>query len=149
MTYVADLTTTGRVSHVGYLARGHAFPKGATSEELFDRLVVLVECPLAECFGYHTCDIRWCWQRRPKFRYKGRDLFLGNIDIFVPGDEVVYSAPSLILHYIRRHKYLPPTCFVEAVLTCPKPLSPEYLAAIKRIAPETGHGPRETSPDHC
>ncbi len=140
MTYDADLSGTGRVRRVGYLSRGHRFTKGTTSAAFFDRLLALVEHPLGAWAGYHTCDIGWCGLRRhppqPTFRYKGRVLGLGDTDIFVPGDEVVYWAPSLILHYIRRHRYVPPHCFVKAVLNCPEPLSREYSAAIKRIAPE-------------
>jgi hypothetical protein len=145
MTYDADLTGAGRVRNIGYLARGHSYPKGTTSEAFFDHLVELVERPLGAWAGYHTCDLGWCRLRltlhppQPTFRYKGRVLGLGDIDIFVPGDEVVYYAPSLILHYIRRHKYAPPPCFVDAVLKCPDPRSQEYCDAIKRIAPEMSH----------
>jgi hypothetical protein len=71
-----------------------------------------------------------------RLRYKGRILFLGDTDIYVPGEEVVYVAPSLILHYLQHHQYQPPLCFVDRVLNCPEPLSEEYSAAITRIAPE-------------
>lgn len=123
---------------MGYLARGHPFPRGKGLENFFDRLVALVEQPLGCWSGYHTCDLGWCRLTRPRepMLYKGRLIGLGSTDIFVPGDEVVYAAPSLILHYIRDHKYLPPPCFVQAVLKCPEPRSSEYAAAIKRIAPE-------------
>jgi hypothetical protein len=140
MTYYADLTGTGRVRHIGYLARGHYYTKGTTSETFFDHLVALVERPLGAWAGYHTCNLGWCGLRlhppQPTLRYKGRVLGLGDTDIFVPGDEVVYWASSLILHYIRRHRYAPPSRFVNAVLNCPDPRSQEYCAAIKRIAPE-------------
>jgi hypothetical protein len=142
MTYEADLTENGRERPVGYLARAHSFTKGMVSEVFFDCLVALVEQPFLVSPGYHTCDLGWfCgglslgWEL-PKFRYKGRLIRLGNTDILVPGDEVVYRAPSLILHYIRRHRYLPPQCFVKAVLNCPTPGSKEYAAAITTIAPE-------------
>ena len=138
--YEADLTGTGCERQVGYLARGHSFTKGTASEVFFDCLVALVERPLSAWCGYHTCDLGWCGLslggEQPKFRYKGRLIRLGATDILVPGDEVVYLAPSLILHYIRRHKYLPPQCFVKAVLNCPAPSSQEYSASIKKIAPE-------------
>ena len=50
------------------------------------------------------------------------------------GDRVLYCAPSLVLHYIRRHRYAPPVCFVEAVLNCPEPRSQDYRGALKRLA---------------
>ena len=140
MTYRVDLTGAGRLSSVGYLARGHSFTKGMTPEVFFDCLVAIVEKPIGAWCGYHNCDLGLCRLRRPgahpQFRYKGRVIGIGSTDIFVPGDEVVYLAPSMILHYIRRHRYLPPACFIEAVLNCPEPRSQDYCAAIKRIAPE-------------
>ena len=54
MTYNADLTGTGRVKHIGYLARGHSYTKGTTSETFFDHLVALVERPLGAWAGYHN-----------------------------------------------------------------------------------------------
>jgi len=108
------------------------------SQLVFERLVELVEHPFFSACGYHACDIGWCGfldRSQPSFRYKGRLLWLGNTDIIVPGNGVVYSAPTLILHYIRRHKYLPPSCFNEAVLNCPTAGSSEHAAAIRRITP--------------
>ena len=142
MTYVADLTGTGRLKYVGYLSGKQSFVTGMTSETFFDRLVVLEEHPFLFACGYHNCDIGGCrrnpksYEPQPSLRYKDRTLFLGDTDIYVPGEDVVYVAPSLILHYIQHHQYQPPSCFVEAVLNCPEPLSEEYCAAITRIAPE-------------
>jgi hypothetical protein len=54
----------------------------------------------------------------------------------VPDHAAVYQAPSLILHYIRSHRYHPPERFLEAVLACPEPGSEEYFAAIEKAAPQ-------------
>jgi len=62
----------------------------------------------------------------------------GSSDIVVPDRTVVYMAPELILHYIRAHRYLPPSSFLEAVLNCPEPGTEEYHNAIKKIAPNYG-----------
>ncbi|MGW4896184.1 DUF7919 family protein [Kitasatospora sp. NPDC004240] len=40
----------------------------------------------------------------------------GHHEIRVPGDGVVYAAPSLIGHYVTEHGYRPPQPFVDAVL---------------------------------
>jgi hypothetical protein len=140
MVYRADLTQTGEVIAVGYLARGHSFPKGKVSEAFFHRLVALAKEPLSFSCGYHTCDVGWCslslGGEHPKFRYEGDVISVGSTDILVPDNEVVYEVPSLILHYIRHHKYVPPACFVQAVLECPDPGSPKYIAAIKSVASE-------------
>jgi len=61
-------------------------------------------------------------------------------DILVPDKAVVYMSPALILHYIRVHQYLPPACFVAAVLNCPEPGSEEYRAAIRKMAPDLAAG---------
>jgi len=141
MTYKADLTGTGPIRPVGYLARKHPFTKGRTSWAFIDCLVALVKQPLLGSLGYHNCDLAWCGLTigrfgATKFLHKGRVISLGHTEIVVPGDGVVYQAPSLILHYIRWHRYLPPPCFIQAVLNCPEPGSQEYFAALKRIVPE-------------
>jgi hypothetical protein len=122
MTYRADLSGTDRVRRVGYLARGYSFTKGTTSQAFFDRLVNVGGTALRGVVRISHLDLGWCRLKvpneKPALRYKGHPIGLGNTDISVPGDEVVYLAPSLILHYIRRHRYLPPPCFVEAVLNC-------------------------------
>ena len=33
------------------------------------------------------------------------------------GQAVIYAAPDLIYHYVKEHRYLPPTDFINAVLS--------------------------------
>jgi hypothetical protein len=139
--YSPDLAEPGPVKQVGYLWFGHSYPRGKVSRLFFERLVALVEQPLVCARGYHKCNVGWCnltgsVGSQLVFRYRGRVLNLGSSDILVPDAKVVYCAPSLILHYVRHHKYQPPECFCAAVLSCPKPGSVEYSAAIKQIAPD-------------
>lgn len=148
MPYLPDLAEPGPIKSVGYLWTGHHYPRGKTLGLFFERLVGLVEVfvegtgavsPLWYSVGYHNCNLGWCkvsFGLQPSFRYGERVLNLGSSEIWVPGDKAVYRAPSLILHYLRHHKYQPPACFCEAVLNCPKPDSAEYVAAIKQIAPD-------------
>lgn len=80
MTYKADLTGTGPIRPVGYLARKHPFTKGRTSWAFIDCLV-------------DNCDLAWCgltiWRfGATKFLHKGRVISLGHHEILVPGDEV-------------------------------------------------------------
>jgi hypothetical protein len=81
----------------------------------------LVEKPLFVFCGYHACDLGWCGLslggELTKFRYKGRVIRLGYTEILVPGDEVVYRAPSLILHYIPGHRYLLPNALSKLYST--------------------------------
>lgn len=49
-------------------------------------------------------------------------VMLGSAEIWVPGREgCIYAAPTLIVHYVEAHEYLPPPEFIEAVLRDPPP----------------------------
>jgi hypothetical protein len=141
MTYKPDLSDPGPVKGVGYLWFGHSYPRGKIDLAVLDRLVTLAEKPFLVACGYHKCNLGFCgatqiFHNEPVFRYRGRRVVLGSSDVVVPGDEVVYYAPDLILHYIRHHRYRPPECFCAAVLKCPEPRSAEHIERIKRIAPK-------------
>ena len=58
---------------------------------------------------------------------------MGVSNVYVPGNAVIYVAPSLVAHYVDAHEYQPPKEFMEAVLQCPPMRSMEYLRAIKSI----------------
>jgi hypothetical protein len=142
VAHIPDLTERFGLIRVGYLVRGYPYTRGSTSRTFFDHLVTLTAYSSTYGIGYHTCDLGSCGhglglsRKRMTFRYHGRNLTLGNGEIFVPSGDVIYCAPSLILHYIRCHRYAPPPRFVEAVLKCPEPRSREYFTAITKIAPK-------------
>ncbi len=141
MPHLPDLANPGPVKDVGYLWFGHPYSRGNVSNLFFERLAALVQKPVWYSCGYHKCNLGWCGltqslRSQPTVRFRGRVLSLGSSDILVPGETAVYCAPSLILHYVRRHNYQPPECFRAAVLECPKPGSTEYYSAIKQIAPD-------------
>jgi hypothetical protein len=141
MAYVPDLAETGSLKSVGYLSRNHDYPKGETSDEMFARLICLAKHPLGAWAGEHLCDLGYCGSNRPQpeFEWQGMEIpRCCSTDILVPDKTVVYIAPALILHYIRAHHYLPPACFIEAVLVCPEPDSADYRSEIKRIVPSFG-----------
>lgn len=121
---------------VGYLKASEDYPHGEVSELAFERLVGLVKHRLLFWAGYYYCDLGPCGsaQPPPELRYKGFVIPTKcNHDILVPAGTVIYVAPALILHYIRAHKYLPPSTFLGAVLACPDPASSEYLVALEKI----------------
>ena len=143
LSYIPDLTERFGLTRVGYMVGGYSYTRGAASKTFFDHLVTLVAYPAyGRSLGYHTCDLGRCGRgqglsrKRMMFRYHGRTLTLGDSDILVPGGDTIYCAPSLILHYIRCHRYAPPPRFVEAVLKCPEPRSREYFIAITKISPK-------------
>jgi hypothetical protein len=44
----------------------------------------------------------------------------GASNLFIPGENCVYVASSMILHYIDVHDYEPPEVFWEAVMNAPR-----------------------------
>jgi hypothetical protein len=122
---------------VGYLRRFAYYPRGEVSDFVFERLVSLARHPCIEFFGYHYCNLGRCLgfdsEEQPALELRYKEFVIRDrcsTDILVPGKSEIYIAPALILHYIRCHRYLPPSRFVEAVLACPDPESPEYTSAI-------------------
>ena len=58
---------------------------------------------------------------------------LGASNLFVPTSEVLFVAPSLVVHYIDAHQYRPPDSFLDAVDGCAEMRSLEYLRALARF----------------
>jgi hypothetical protein len=46
-------------------------------------------------------------------------VYFGASNLFIPGKGCAYVAPSMIAHYIDKHRYEPPPEFWRAVLDCP------------------------------
>jgi hypothetical protein len=144
VTYIADLAESGPIKSVGYLAREHAFAQGEVSEEVFDRLVNMlklhIKLYIQHWMGYHHCYLGPCGSNQPQPASYYQGLVIPRScrsDIVVPDEGVLYVAPALVLHYIRCHHYLPPACFLEAVLKCPETGSDEWVAAVMRVWPPT------------
>lgn len=130
---------------VGWLSVAYPFPTGNFPSDLLDRLAELVENPVNRFRGMHDCDIclpavehrfpeppeehqgvlmqslgTWIVSERTDWsvRIAGREIDVGNGEIQVVGEgNVVYVAPTMILHYIVAHRYLPPEEFLRAVRT--------------------------------
>jgi hypothetical protein len=64
--------------------------------------------------GFHRCDI--CGEQDSVVVLdSGERLMLGSAEIWIPGNGLIYAAPTLIYHYIERHAYLPPAAFIESL----------------------------------
>lgn len=61
---------------------------------------------------------------------------VGATNLYIPASAQVYLAPSMILHYICRHRYRPPDAFCDAVLRCPAIGSRAYFEALKPAVPD-------------
>jgi hypothetical protein len=109
--------------NIGWLDAEHPFTKGVLGDEALERLDNLRSSPVNLFRGSHACDFCLA-ELRTQLPETGTALIsalrdtgaLGNGEIVVKGAEAWYHAPVLITHYIRRHGYLPPQEFVDAVL---------------------------------
>lgn len=133
MTHFPDLSANtyhgllGNVQAIGWLEHGMPFPTGATSRQFRKKLLWLLSFRFAKNFflGLHYCDM--CAEQGRT----GPDARSSQWGIFVPSKSCVYEAPSWIGHYVISHKYQPPTCFQDAVLSCPPPDSSEYIELLQ------------------
>lgn len=141
MTYFEDLSSceafadpdvSGQILAVGWLERDCAYQRGPVQEEVVDILVKLLIDPWqpVASAGWHDCPF-CCLSRGPRtLMYKKAQVHMGISNVFIPGNGCVYVAPSLILHYIDAHEYLPPPPFCQALLTCPSMRSNAYFRAL-------------------
>lgn len=117
-----------RSLNVGWLERGHPFDTAEPSAELLARLWALCRAPVNATRGTHECEL--CDADPLSYfviRQGDQEIGLGHAEIWVfDGADTVYVAPTLVYHYITAHHYCPPPQFVEALLRCPLPESPEY-----------------------
>ena len=137
MTYFEDLSGE-LIKKVGWLEAPKPFARGEVSPSdvaLLERLVVHSWKPPFQANGWHDCSL--CGRKEgdgPLTRIiEGQRTLLGVAQIYVPDGELMYEAPTLILHYIEKHRYLPPAPFLEAVRRT-DPHSAEYHRACDRMA---------------
>jgi hypothetical protein len=64
--------------------------------------------------------------------YSILEIDLGVSNLFVPADNFVFAAPSLILHYIHGHGYDPPSSFWDAVMASSRLSFEDYKEALIR-----------------
>lgn len=108
------------VVHVGWLGKGHPFPRASVPSALIETMKRLAESPAELYRGYHVCEL--CempaelrdrpfdeqWEKWAQFRKS-------NGEIRVSRAGVTYAAPVLIIHYIEAHGYCPPVVFLKAI----------------------------------
>lgn len=138
MTYYADLTpyvywpehVVGdqpypdgvEILNVGWLEAGHDFPtfEGDPDPEFLENLITLAADHFTHATrGIHGCDLPHQDEKADiegEVVYGGRELFLGHAEIHVvTPDGRWLAAPTLVVHYVRDHRYRPPEEFNEAV----------------------------------
>ena len=84
--------------------------------------------------GWHDCSL--CGRKPtdgPLMRpIAGEPTMIGAANLFVPASDVLYVAPSLVIHYVEDHGYLPPEEFLVA-LRAVEPTSARYRQACRRL----------------
>jgi hypothetical protein len=104
--------------NVGWLGAEVDFPRGPVSSEVVDALLVLAADQKNVMRGVHHCE--FCGEESPirlPVGGPGGWVSLGGGEVHVrSGDGQIFAAPSLVIHYIMEHEYIPPRRFQEAVL---------------------------------
>lgn len=124
MTYYPDLSCYQyqpieyQMYNVGWLEAAHDFPVGEVNRDLMEALLLLAEVQDNIMRGVHDCD--FCSEESPiriPAPVKKGYVSLGMGELHVEGCKGErYAAPSLVVHYISAHQYVPPASFCEAVL---------------------------------
>src|SRR5258708_24516504 len=117
MAYFSDLSeysyspSDEPMLNVGWLGREGIFETGNIDAGILDELVRLASDPVNVMRGLHDCE--FCDMESPvrvpsDYSVKGfASLGTGEIRVKGEGDRW-YVAPTLLLHYIQSHRYLPP-----------------------------------------
>lgn len=120
----------------GWLGASSRWLDVDVSEAFFERLVELSTDPWQPggmmAMGSHSCELCRFVSESGSLRYKDREVRAGNRNLFIPGDGLVYVAPTTLAHYVAAHGYGPPLSFQQAVLACPPMRSVPYFQALKK-----------------
>ncbi|MGV3661982.1 MAG: hypothetical protein ACO1TE_17490 [Prosthecobacter sp.] len=115
---------------IGWLEQPHTFTTGAAPAGLVARLETFMDASrrFYSSFvfrGLYQCTL--CTAETAR----GSHFAQSHVNIWVPGEGVIYIAPGTINHYVGDHRYLPPEAFIRAVMQCPDYASAAYCAALR------------------
>jgi len=138
--YKNDLTTIvdkngNEIIYIGWLTSQYNFNKGAVSDFFTFRLWEHLKYKIDKKRGYYKCDYcrDFIFNKIPTSKYNKEIIKTGYYDVIVfDKDEKIYRAPSLIFHYIQKHKYLPPIEFIDAVCYGISPNSFKYSQLLNK-----------------
>jgi hypothetical protein len=124
MTVYDDLTAlpadgTGvTMLAIGWLGKGSSYSRGVFPQVFIEKLLALAENPQKLTRGLHYCE--FCDMESPielksSVFSQGR-AWIGNGEIHVSaGPGRLFVMPTLAIHYISHHQYLPPLEFLRAL----------------------------------
>jgi hypothetical protein len=104
---------------VGWLDSEHPYERGLPPVDLAEKLEEIIQ-HRSDVFDVHVNVVRgihpcnFCG-KDIKLIASRRERLLGMSEIWVPDNSGWLASPSLIVHYITDHGYLPPPAFVHAV----------------------------------
>jgi hypothetical protein len=118
---------------VGWIDSRSDYPQGMTTEEVFLALVRLCADPWQPVVsaGRQRCSLCRYSGGPAEVSYGGMTVRLGTANVFVPAEQYVLVAPTMVVHYIDAHGYTPPEVFQRSVLHCPPMKSSAYLAEMR------------------
>ncbi len=123
MAWIEDLAAVPAFGHlrhtraIGWLDAEHPYRRGEVSQALRERIAVLFEINSAD--REQVCPLCTSW--------------LGDRALLVPSGDGVFVASPQLRHFIAKHGYGPPRAFLDAVLACPLPNSPEMRSALRAL----------------
>lgn len=114
---------------VGWLEKGHTFPKGKLSQDDIEKLEQFCLKPMIQTLGKRDCPL--CDKRGPvkMIISTGKELILHGTDqlrILSTDRTKVYVVPNLIIHFVKAHGYTPPQEFIDAIQAAPLPGTRAY-----------------------
>jgi hypothetical protein len=113
------------VLNIGWLEHPFQFPQGNIDEHLIKKLTQVTRVNYWS--GKHSCQ--FCKDMAPA------DRAMGTGELWIQGEgNIIYVAPSLIVHYMRDHDYCPPEEFIHAV----EMIRTDYHLNVKRIMQKRG-----------
>ena len=131
MAHFPDLSTETQIAcapfvrAIGWLSATAPYSTGDTPADFVDKLRLL-----AKHWGASTSALGWPVTGGPHTcEMCGAVRAAGNFG--VPAESILYVAPEMVAHYVEAHRYAPPEAFVEAVIRCPPPDTPEYARAVR------------------
>jgi hypothetical protein len=108
---------------VGWLEEVQPFRTGGCPEDVRNRLAELAEHPVRLMRGWHHCQFCWTAAGAPGRADHNPHLIVSHLDVargngelwLTTADGTNYVAPTLVVHYLDAHAYMPPQAFIAAV----------------------------------
>jgi len=102
---------------IGWIDASHDYPIGRPDNEVICRLRTLIKTR-TETFDLHVNPVRGihpCNLCGNDIQLDGKTI-LGMSEIWIPSNGIWLAAPSLVVHYMEYHSYIPPSVFCSSIL---------------------------------